>query len=97
MALEIASMTKIMTFYTCLRIMQGDLQCMNIDPKKLYFRASNLASRICGTTAYIIEGLRYSIYDLLIGLMLPSGNDASLVLAENFGRYLIFEGCKIKT
>jgi len=26
--------------------------------------------------------------------MLPSGNDASLVLAENFGRYLIIEGCR---
>lgn len=38
--LEIASMTKIMTMYTCLRIMQGDMECMEIDPKKLYFRAS---------------------------------------------------------
>jgi len=26
--------------------------------------------------------------------MLPSGNDASLVLAENFGRLLIAESCK---
>ena len=26
--------------------------------------------------------------------MLPSGNDASLVLAENFGRYLTIENCR---
>lgn len=38
--LEIASMTKIMTMYTCLKIMQGDMECMEIDPKKVYFRAS---------------------------------------------------------
>lgn len=69
---------------------------MNIDPKKVYFRASAYASKIGGTTAYIIEGLRYSIYDLLIGLMLPSGNDASIVLAENFGRYLIIENARTK-
>jgi len=29
--------------------------------------------------------------------MLPSGNDASLVLAENFGRFLIIEACRIST
>ena len=67
---------------------------MNLNPKKVYFRASHYASRIHGTTAHIKEGLRYSIYDLLIGLMLPSGNDAALVLAENFGRYLCTEGCR---
>lgn len=60
----------------------------------MYFRASYQASKICGTTAYIQEGLRYSVYDLLIGLMLPSGNDASLVLAENFGRFLVFDSAR---
>ena len=89
--LEIASMTKIMTAFTCCKIMYGDLACLELNPKKIYFRASYYASKICGTTAHIREGLRYSIYDLLIGLMLPSGNDASLVLAENFGRFLYVE------
>ena len=84
-SLEIASMTKIMTAYTCMKIMFGDMQCMNIHPKKVYLRASYYAARIGGTTAFIKEGLRYSVYDLMVGLMLPSGNDASLVLAENFG------------
>jgi D-alanyl-D-alanine carboxypeptidase len=89
--LEIASMTKIMTAYTCCRILFGDMQAANINPKKVYFRASHLGCRIGGTTAQIREGLRYSIYDLLIGLMLPSGNDAALVLAENFGRFIAAE------
>ena len=92
--LEIASMTKIMTFYTCCQIIYSDLQCINFDPRKIYFRASALAAKIHGTTAHIQEGLRYSVYDLLIGLMLPSGNDASLVLAENFGRLLLGDSCK---
>ena len=89
--LEIASMTKIMTAYTCCRIMFGDWQQVNINTKKIYFRASHLAAKIGGTTAHIKEGLRYSIYDLLMGLMLPSGNDASLVLAENLGRFIAAE------
>ena len=87
-------MTKIMTFYTCLKIMYGDMLCANINPKKLYMRASHFAAKIGGTTAHIKEGLRYSLYDLLVGLMLPSGNDASLVLSENFGRFLMIEQSK---
>ena len=70
------------------------MQCINFNPRKVYFRASQWAARIHGTTAHIKEGLRYSVYDLLVGLMLPSGNDASLVLAENFGRYLWAESVK---
>ena len=84
-------MTKIMTAFICCKIMYGDLACLDLNPKKIYFRASYYASKVCGTTAYIREGLRYSIYDLLMGLMLPSGNDAAYVLAENFGRLLLIE------
>lgn len=32
-----------------------------------------------------------SIEDLLYGLMLPSGNDSALVLAENLGAVLYFD------
>jgi serine-type D-Ala-D-Ala carboxypeptidase (penicillin-binding protein 5/6) len=92
--LEIASMTKIMTAYLCCLILDSDLRCVNLNPRKVYFRASQNACKIYGTTAHIKEGLRYSIYDLLIGLMLPSGNDAALVLAENFGRFLSMENCR---
>jgi D-alanyl-D-alanine carboxypeptidase (penicillin-binding protein 5/6) len=90
-------MTKIMTIYTVLKILHTDLAVAYINPKRVYMRASIYAARIGGTTAYIREGLRYSIYDLLCGLMLPSGNDASLVLAENLGRYMIIESSKMST
>ena len=32
-----------------------------------------------------------SVLDLLYGIMLPSGNDAAMVLAENFGALLYYE------
>ena len=32
-----------------------------------------------------------SVLDLLYALMLPSGNDAAITLAENFGVYLCYE------
>lgn len=70
------------------------MACYGIDPKKVYFRASHIAAKIGGTTAHIKEGMRYSIYDLMVGLMLPSGNDASLVLAENLGRFLCIDNCR---
>lgn len=93
--LEIASMTKIMTAYLVCLLLDQDLQCACINPRKVYFRASSYACKIYGTTAHIKEGLRYSIYDLLIGLMLPSGNDAAMVLAENFGRFMAYEASRI--
>lgn len=88
---EIASMTKIMTMYVCLKIIKVDLKCFELGLKDLYCRGSAYAAKIGGTTAYIKDDLRYSVYDLLVGLMLPSGNDAAIVLAEHFGRLLIIE------
>jgi len=41
-----------------------------------------------GTTAKIWTGDELSVWDMLHGLMLPSGNDAAMCLAENFGEYL---------
>lgn len=35
-----------------------------------------------GTSAELIEGDVYSVLELLYGLLLPSGNDAALVLAD---------------
>jgi D-alanyl-D-alanine carboxypeptidase len=46
---------------------------------------SNEAANMIGTSANLRFGQRIKIIDLLYGLMLPSGNDASLVLAEGFG------------
>ena len=90
-------MTKIMTAYVCCKILLNDFAACELDPKKIYFRASASAIKVKGTTAFIKEGLWYSIYDLLIGMMLPSGNDAAMVLAENFGRLIIMETARISS
>ena len=42
-----------------------------------------------GTTAELKEGDRVTIQDLLYGLLLPSGNDAAVTLAENFNNIII--------
>jgi D-alanyl-D-alanine carboxypeptidase len=42
------------------------------------------------------KGQRYSIHQLLYGLMLPSGNDASLALAVWAGKVLTMKGWRTK-
>ena len=48
---------------------------------------SSLSSSSC-TSAKLRTGDVLSVWDLLHGLMLPSGNDAAITLAEHFGQYL---------
>lgn len=43
---------------------------------------------ISGTTAYLAEGQIYTVEQLLYGMMLPSGNDASIALAIWGGRLI---------
>ena len=83
---EIASLTKIMTCFVSLKLIKR----FNLDPKKMYFSVSHSASSITGTSACLDKGEWVLIEDLLYALMLPSGNDAALVLAENFGCLLYF-------
>ena len=44
---------------------------------------------IPGTTASLEQGQIYKIEQLLYGMMLPSGNDASIALATWGGRILV--------
>lgn len=76
-------------FVTCKLIEE-----LNLNPNKVFLRVSKAASTIGGTSASLRESQRLSIYDLLVGLMLPSGNDAAMTLAEHFGRYLLMEKSK---
>ena len=46
-----------------------------------YFKVTEWTAKTNGTTANLIENAWVSIQDLLFGLMLPSGNDAAMVLA----------------
>ena len=43
-----------------------------------------------GTVAFLRLDQRINIYDCLHALLLPSGNDAAIVLATAFGKWLYF-------
>ena len=81
---EIASLTKVMTCYTVLRLLK------RLPGVSLYtsVKVSRSAAQMTGTSANLEEGDEVTIWDLLHGLMLPSGNDAAYCLAEFFGRQL---------
>ncbi|MCP4857141.1 MAG: hypothetical protein GY903_21880 [Fuerstiella sp.] len=78
--LHFASTTKIMTAYVVLRLAQQDSAVLE---ETVVF--SRRADRTRGSTAGIREGEQLSVREVLYGLLLPSGNDASVALAEHFG------------
>ena len=43
-----------------------------------------------GTSAVLRLGDQLSVLDLLHGMMLPSGNDAAVALAQFFGKFLSY-------
>jgi D-alanyl-D-alanine carboxypeptidase len=71
----IASITKIMT--ALVAIQYGDIQ----DEVKVTKRAVETT----GSSIYLQENEQISLEDLLYGLMLRSGNDASIAIAEHVG------------
>ena len=85
---EIASLTKIMTTWVVLNL----LKRFNLDEKKEMVEVSVNASETQGTTAELAAGDRINVWDMLHGVMLPSGNDAAMALAEHFGYKLLL--CK---
>lgn len=82
--IEIASLTKIVT---CLLTI---LACKKYDVviSEYKCRVSEEASSMIGTSAELSSGDVLTIDELLYGLMLPSGNDAAVALAENIGRII---------
>lgn len=87
-------MTKLCTVYTCCRIMDE----MGINEiglaQNIYVRVSKKAAFMGGTSAFLHTDHRLSIYDCFCALMLPSGNDAAIALATEFGRWLFLIGDK---
>ncbi|OMJ91093.1 hypothetical protein SteCoe_6456 [Stentor coeruleus] len=81
---EIASLTKIMTSYTVLTLIENKMLGSMNDIIKI----SKSSANTTGTSADLLEGDEITVRDLLYGLMLPSGNDAALALAEHFGKKL---------
>ena len=77
---EPASMTKIMTGYVVADQIGNDL--INLNDSVLI---SEKAWRMGGSKMFIEAGKRVSVEDLLKGVIIQSGNDASVALAEYSG------------
>lgn len=81
--LDIASTTKIMTAWLVIQLASSDASVL--DETIVYSRR---ADRTPGSTSGIRTGERIPVREALYGLLLPSGNDASVALAEHFGKRL---------
>lgn len=77
-----ASTTKIMSF-AIVADHVSDYENTMVDIKKEVFADLDPESTVMGLEKHI--GEKYSVLDLLYGMMLPSGNDAALVLADYIG------------
>ncbi len=80
---DIASTTKIMTAYLVLKHAQEHPEVLD---ETLTF--SKHADETIGSTAEVRAGEEIRVRELMYGLLLPSGNDASVALAEHFGKRL---------
>lgn len=75
--MALASMTKMMTVYLLFeRLKDGSLSLEDT------FRVSEKAWRKGGSKMYVYVGSRVKVEDLLRGIVVQSGNDASIVVAE---------------
>ena len=75
-----ASMSKLMTLYMAFDAIANGV--VTVDDE---FRVSAHASSFGGSTMFLREGERVRVEDLLRGVVVKSGNDASVVLAEGLG------------
>ena len=80
---EIASLTKIMTCVTAIQ---------EINRRRRSYeevvKVSKNAAGMDGTSAELQVGDEIKVWDLLHGLMLPSGNDAAIAISEFIGRMI---------
>ncbi len=84
--LDFASTTKIMTAYLVLQLAEKQPEVL---AEEVVF--SERADKTGGSTSAVRAGERLTVRELLYGLLLPSGNDASIALAEHFGQRLAVE------
>ena len=73
-----ASITKLMTAYIVYQAIENDL--IGIDDQ---VRISKTAGRLGGSKMFIEVDSLVSVHDLLLGVVVQSGNDASVALAEH--------------
>lgn len=89
-------MTKVSTSYTVCRILDELGLYSKEQLQNIYVRTTRTAAFKNGTSAYLQTDNRLTIYDCLHALMIPSGNDAAIILATEFGRWLFLIGDKAK-
>jgi D-alanyl-D-alanine carboxypeptidase len=77
---DTASTTKIMTAYVVLKLAEENPQVLD---EPVVF--SDRADKTAGSSSGVQVGERIPVRELLYGLLLPSGNDAAVALAEHFG------------
>lgn len=75
---KIASITKVMTAILA-------VENCKMDEK---ITVSNAAATVGNSTAGLLEGDEFTVEQALRGLMIPSGNDAAIALAEHVGKIL---------
>lgn len=83
-----ASLTKMMTLYTVIRAYNSDEDEMSNDYVKISKRSAECKN---GTHAHLQYEDVLSVFDLLYAMMLPSGNDAAIALAEHVGQKMLIE------
>ena len=76
-ALPPASMSKLMTLYMVFEALERGVISMDD-----MFRTSKRASSMAGSKMFLREGEQASVADLLRGVIVQSGNDAAVALAE---------------
>lgn len=81
---EVASVTKIMTAYAVIEVARK----YNLNLCTMQIKVDAEGAKVIGTSARLREGDILTAEQLLFGLMLPSGNDAAVVLGKHFGKFL---------
>lgn len=87
---QVASLTKIMTAYVVLDI----LQRFKLNEHQIMITVLPSSARLIGTSANLMPHDKLSVWELLHGMMLPSGNDAAQSLGIYFGIFLLKEEYK---
>src|SRR5580765_5146292 len=75
-----ARTTKIMTAYIVFRLAAEDAKVLDETVV-----VTEQAAKTTGSGARIRTGDRIALRDLMFGLLLPSGNDAAVAVAQHFG------------
>ena len=89
---EVASLTKMMTFYTAWALFKKSLHELPLKKASqgptIMIKVPAHCVKIQGTSARLRKNDVLSLHDLFYAMLLPSGNDAALVLADHFGQLL---------